>query len=51
MLATPYYMAPELLADEQECDTSADVWSFGICCLEMANGVNLYEDMGRAESE
>jgi len=44
LMGTPEYMAPELI--KEECyDTSVDIWSFGIFCLELANGELPYEDI------
>jgi serine/threonine protein kinase len=34
---TPYFIAPEILSGEAKgYDSKADIWSLGICCVEMA---------------
>ena len=42
-IGTPYWMAPEVIVCEQDSnasyDTRSDIWSTGITCLEMAEGM------------
>lgn len=43
---TPYYIAPEILSDEEGgYDAKADIWSVGISALEMAEFVHPYGDI------
>ena len=35
MIGSPLWMSPEMISDGL-CDTPVDVWSLGICALEMA---------------
>lgn len=37
MVGSPFWMPPEMIK-RQPHGLSVDVWSFGICCMEMANG-------------
>jgi len=37
MVGSPAWMSPEMIK-RQPHGLSTDVWSFGICCMEMANG-------------
>ena len=49
LMGTPEYMAPELVRQELY-DTSVDIWSFGILCMELANEGKLpYEDIEKPE--
>ena len=35
MIGSPLWMSPEMISDGL-CDTPVDVWSLGICAIEMA---------------
>lgn len=42
MVGTPNYLAPEIVSAGQDgkygYDAKVDVWSLGVCCIEMADG-------------
>jgi len=44
LMGTPEYMAPELI-NEEGYGTGVDIWSFGIFCMELANGELPYVDI------
>ena len=44
MIGTPLYLSPEVLK-RQPYDARADIWSLGICCIEMATGMPPYANM------
>lgn len=51
MAGTFHWMAPEVI-DPSECggyDYKADIWSFGITCIELAYGVPPYSDVRPAQ--
>jgi len=37
MVGSPFWMPPEMIKREAH-GLPVDIWSFGICCMEMANG-------------
>lgn len=37
MVGSPFWMPPEMIKREPH-SLAVDIWSFGICCMEMANG-------------
>eukprot|EP01117_Protostelium_nocturnum_P007591 TRINITY_DN271_c0_g1_i1.p1 TRINITY_DN271_c0_g1~~TRINITY_DN271_c0_g1_i1.p1 ORF type:complete len:630 (+),score=205.34 TRINITY_DN271_c0_g1_i1:185-2074(+) len=46
LTGTPYYIAPEVLKeDESGYDARADVWSLGICALQLAQGAVPYAEL------
>ena len=43
VVGTPYYIAPELIL-EQEPSAQSDFWAVGICLYEFVYGVKPFED-------
>mmetsp|Transcript_111105 Transcript_111105/g.153578 ORF Transcript_111105/g.153578 Transcript_111105/m.153578 type:complete len:107 (+) Transcript_111105:203-523(+) len=37
-VGTVCWMAPELIKQKESYSTKVDIWSFGILCMELANG-------------
>jgi len=46
VVGTPYWMAPEVIRDDASYDTAADIWSTGVMCIEMIDGLPPYMDEG-----
>jgi len=44
IVGTPCWMAPEILC-EDSYDAKCDIWSIGICAVEMGSGNAPYHDL------
>lgn len=47
---TPAYMAPEVVCQEAQPAFKADVWSIGVCTLEMLTGESVFKRDGSQDS-
>ncbi|KAJ9467366.1 Mitogen-activated protein kinase kinase kinase 2 [Diplonema papillatum] len=51
LMGTPYWMAPEILAQTHESNWEADIWSLGCTVMEMVTAKHPWEHLGRTQWE
>lgn len=44
-VGTTYYIAPEMITDQDSVDTSVDLWAFGVILYRLITGKYLFDEM------